>query len=124
MSAVETRNLNRESLLLIGELTVEDQGAVQRVKIRNLSSGGMMAEGEFDVQRGTRIAVSLRNIGLVRGTVAWVQGNRMGVAFEHEIDPKLARTPVGTGQSEAPGYARPAIDPAFNDGWNGRLRNI
>ena len=123
MSAVDTRNLDRDSLFLLGEIAIEGDEPV-RAKIRNLSAGGMMAEADLAVERGTRVRVTLRNIGPVNGSVAWVQDNRIGVAFEQEIDPKLARAPVTSGESEAPAYARPAVKPPINDGWNGRLRKL
>jgi hypothetical protein len=31
---------------------------------------------------------------LIAGTVAWVQDNRFGVAFDEEIDSQLARRPL------------------------------
>lgn len=125
MSAVDTRNLDRDSLFLMGDLVIDGESEAVRSKIRNLSARGMMAEGAFDLERGARVSVTLRNIGKVKGSVAWVQGNRIGVAFEQEIDPKLAREPVELKeQSEAPVYARAAITPPINHGWNGRLRKL
>ena len=53
--------------------------------------------------------VDLRNIGKVHGRVAWARGKRFGLNFDKIVDPKLARAPVGTGPSEAPRYARPAV---------------
>ena len=124
MSSVDTRNLERDSLFLVAELSVEGAAAGERVKVRNLSCGGMMAEGDVRVQRGARVAVELRNIGPVAGVVVWTRGARLGVAFDEEIDPKLARTQVYGGETEAPAYARPALDAPRHDGWNGRLRSV
>lgn len=123
MSAVNTRNLDRDSLFLLGELLVDGQGDPVRVKIRNLSAGGMMAEGDLDVERGARVSVTLRNIGKVSGSVAWVQDNRIGVAFEYEIDPKLARAPVGTGET-TPRYTRPVLARTVSEDWNGPVRKL
>ena len=125
MSSVDTRNLERDSLFLMAELVVEGVAAGERVKVKNLSSGGMMVEGDLRVTRGTRVAVELRNIGPVAGVVVWVRAPRFGVAFEQEIDPKLARTQVYGGHTEAPVYARAAIvDAPRNDGWNGKMRRV
>ena len=52
MSNVDTRQVNRDSLFLLAQLRVDGQDAVCRVKVRNLSAGGMMAEGEAKVMRG------------------------------------------------------------------------
>ena len=94
MSAVETRHVNRDSLFLLAEVRVEGGGETHRVKVRNLSAGGMMAEGNVPVERGSRIVVQLRGVGSVDGSVAWVQESRFGIAFAREIDPQLARAPV------------------------------
>ena len=116
MSSVDTRDIARDSLFLFAELYFEGRGEPLRVKVRNLSKGGMMAEGGFAVSRGERLMADLRNVGQVRGSVAWVQGNRFGVAFENEVDPMLVRAPAGISESEAPRYARPALAAdMFND---------
>lgn len=83
-------------------------------RIRNLSSGGMMAEvaQEPDPQLapGERVAAELRNIGRVRGEVAWTSGRRIGVKFDREIDPEAARQPVSAGP-KTPDYAKALIVP-------------
>lgn len=66
----------------------------------------------------------LRNVGTVAGTIVWVNGSRMGVAFDQQINPKLARTKVEGGDTEAPVYARAALSAPRHDGWNGKLRRI
>lgn len=124
MTAVDTRGEERDSLFLMADIALEGQGPGERAKVRNLSASGMMAEGALRVKRGERVAVNLRNIGPVAGTVMWVQGRRFGVAFEDEIDPWLARTQVHGGGKEAPVYARAALSAPRHDGWNGKLRPV
>lgn len=94
MSNVDTRQVNRDSLFLLAQLRVDGRDEVHRVKVRNLSSGGMMAEGQAKVTRGSLVTVELRNLGWVEGSVAWKQGDRFGIAFVEEIDPKLVRAPA------------------------------
>jgi len=94
MTNVETRTVDRDSLFLLAQLRVAGDKTEYRVKVRNLSAGGMMAEGDVLVMRGDRVHVELRNIGWVEGGVAWKQENRFGIAFADEIDPKMARAPV------------------------------
>ena len=122
MSQVDTRQVNRDSLFLLAQLRVDGSDQPYRVKVRNLSSGGMMAEGEVKVARGSRVSVELRNIGWVEGSVAWTQDTRFGIAFAEEIDPKLARAPVaGEGADfQAPRYTRPVIEQVEKD----RLRKL
>lgn len=94
MTGVETRSVARDSLFLLADIRVEQGLDVHRVRVRNLSDGGMMGEGNLRVQRGHRLTIELRNLGTVNGTVAWVQDNRFGVAFDEEIDSQKARRPL------------------------------
>lgn len=94
MSNVDTRQVDRDSLFLLAQLRVDGDEREYRIKVRNLSAGGMMAEGDVDVARGALVHVELRNIGWVEGSVAWRQDTRFGIAFVAEIDPKEARAPV------------------------------
>ncbi|HEX5477321.1 MAG TPA: PilZ domain-containing protein [Burkholderiales bacterium] len=112
MSNVETRQVERDSLLLLAQVRVDRAGAEYPVKVRNLSAGGMMAEGKAPVIRGSLVSVALRNIGWVDGTVAWKQDDRFGIAFAEEIDPKIARAPVraGTPDFASPRFTRPPLD--------------
>ena len=97
MSNVDTRQVNRDSLFLMAQMQVDGSDRSYRVKVRNLSPGGMMAEGEVYVARGARVHIELRNLGWVEGSVAWKHEDRMGIAFVDEIDPKKARglSPAG-----------------------------
>lgn len=103
MSVVDTRNISRDSLFLLAEVRLESAATEFRVKVRNLSAGGMLAEGNVPVVPGNRLKICLRNIGWVGGCVAWVQENRFGIAFDHEVDAKLARAkPDGNQSNENP----------------------
>ena len=92
MNSVDTRQLTRNSFLLVAD--AEFEGARHRLKVRNRSPRGMMAEGDVRVERGDQLKVALRNIGTVNSAVVWVEGNRFGLAFAQEIDPALARKPL------------------------------
>jgi len=116
MTGVETRSEARDSLFLLADIRIEQNDAVHRVRVRNLSDGGMMAEGNLNVRRGHRIVIDLRNIGRIEGSVAWVQDNRFGIAFDEEIDSQKARRPLqGDGQASAsvlkPSWAHRAPPP-------------
>ena len=125
MSGVDTRHIPRDSLFLMATVRLAGDEAEHRVKVRNLSAGGMMAEGELRVERGARLAVELRNIGWVDGAVAWVQDKRFGIAFTDEIDPKVVRAPVGQDEGRAPRYTRPAaIAPGERAADASRLRKL
>jgi hypothetical protein len=126
MSNVDTRQVNRDSLFLLAQLRVDGQDVVHRVKVRNLSAGGMMAEGEARVMRGSLVMVELRNIGWVEGSVAWKQGDRFGIAFVDEIDPVVVRGPGGTPatQFEAPRYTRAHSAVPLSQQADPRLRKL
>jgi hypothetical protein len=109
MSGVDTRHINRDSLFLMAEVRLEGDSTSHKVKVRNLSAGGMMAESDMQVVRGARVTVDLRNLPSVTGSVAWVQENRFGVAFAQEIDPRAPRTPVGNSSDlSTPRFVRPS----------------
>jgi hypothetical protein len=105
MAGNEQRQINRDSLFMLACLRLDGRDPVRRVKIRNLSSGGLMAEGDMRVVSGTPLEIELRNVGWVGGTVAWVQDNRFGIAFNEEIDARSVRA------AQAPVNADPAFVP-------------
>ncbi|MEO6387925.1 MAG: PilZ domain-containing protein [Croceibacterium sp.] len=104
MANVDTRQVNRESLFLLAQVRVVGQDSAVRVRVRNLSPRGMMAEGDAKVARGSLVSIELRNIGWIEGSVAWKQDNRFGIAFLAEIDPAVVREPA---DDSAPAYEIP-----------------
>lgn len=91
MLGEENRNIARDSLFVMARLRFPDSEEDIRVRVRNLSSGGLMAEAALGVVPGEPLLVELRNIGWIEAVVAWVQDIRFGIAFCKEIDPRLAR---------------------------------
>jgi hypothetical protein len=101
MDGSENRQIARDSLFVMADLRIGGDQDEHRIKVRNLSAGGMMGEGPVRVGRGDDVQVNIRNIGWVDGIVAWVQDDRFGVAFRVDIDPKVARAPVAAGRQAA-----------------------
>ena len=99
MTGVDTRSVARDSLFLLADFRIAQSEETHRVRVRNLSDGGMMGEGSLRVRRGDRVEVQLRNIGKICGSVAWVQDDRFGIAFDEEIDSQRARRPAGSSAS-------------------------
>lgn len=97
-SAAAGRDGGRDSLLLVAPLKLASMVAPITVRIRNLSSGGLMAEFAGRADIGDVVDVDVRGIGWIAGRVAWLAEGRMGVAFDREIDPKRARKPVAAPQ--------------------------
>lgn len=108
MSAQDTtsaRDTSRDSLFVMAGFRLADAEAEQPVRIRNLSSGGLMAEYAGAIDTGIPVELDVRGIGWVRGTVAWVSSGRIGVAFDRKIDPMAARKSTGgaTRPPQSPG---------------------
>ena len=104
------REQNRDSLLLKAFLRFPALKEEGEVRIRNLSAGGMMAETAVRVTRGEVVEINLRSIGWITGHVAWATEGRMGIAFDHPIDPKDVRTPVGPNEVKIPRYLQKLND--------------
>ena len=106
--AALSRNEGRDSLFLMADFRVTGTTDAHSVRVRNLSAGGLMAEYSGKLRQGLDVEFDVRGIGWVPGKVAWSAAGRIGVAFEHQIDPMLARKPVGTGP-KAPAFVTPNV---------------
>lgn len=91
---VPKQHPDRDSLLLVADIVAEGETSATRHTVRNLSPGGMMAQGSTPLPEGKRVSVTLRNVGTVQGKVAWAENGRYGIAFDREIDPQAVRAPV------------------------------
>ncbi len=90
----------------MADLRIEGQAGDHRVKVRNLSARGMMAEGTVRVTSGAGVEIQLRSLGWVPGRVAWIQENRFGIAFLEDIDPRVVRAPANLSAEETPRYLK------------------
>lgn len=90
------RQKNRESIFLSANLTFGSTLETMSVRVRNISSGGMMVDCILSGQIGEPVIADIKSIGRIKGHVAWAVAPRMGIAFDHEIDPKAARVKVET----------------------------
>jgi hypothetical protein len=112
VTEIDHRQVGRDSLFLMADLRIEAQAGDHRVKVRNLSARGMMAEGTVRVAAGANVEVNLRTVGWVPGRVAWIQDNRFGIAFVEDIDPRDVRAaPPATGE-HTPRYLKSPVQPA------------
>jgi hypothetical protein len=100
------RHEKRDSLFL-SALVAIDGGRPFSTRVRNLSAGGMMIDIARDQIPGTPLVAELRGIGEVTGRIAWSSPGRAGVAFNEEIDPRLART-SSTAKHEMPEFLKTA----------------
>ncbi len=66
-----------------------------------------MADCERPVPADAEVVLELRGVGRGSGRVVWSKDGKIGIAFDHEIDPALARKPVASGATHrAPSYLR------------------
>jgi len=96
--AVDDRE--RQNLLLMANVCLRGSEAC-RVRVRNISSGGVKVLGPLVPYAGEAVRIELPNLGWLRGKVAWTSGEEFGIQLYSQIDPLVVRQPV-TG-----GYARP-----------------
>ena len=109
----------RDSVFLNATVTTADHETSGVFRIRNISRGGLMAEGPFTFCAGDELDVELRNVGTVHGRVAWASSGKFGMMFDRTIDPKLTRKPVGRATHPVPSQHRPIVPP-----FSGRLRSF
>lgn len=93
---VSARGETRDSLFLTAEVAASGWPDMVKVRVRNLSAGGMLAEADCDLPVGTVIRVTLPNIRPVTGRSVWVGEGRFGVAFDKHIDPQTVRRKLVT----------------------------
>ncbi len=105
-AAAAGRHGARDSLMLTAQLRFDGDPEIHQVRVRNLSAGGLMAEHAGFVDVGDRLEVEVRNIGWVKGRIAWATDGRVGIAFDREVDPMAARKPVGQG-TQTPSFVKP-----------------
>jgi len=106
--AASNRQELRDSLFLMADMRVPGTKEVLPIRVRNLSPGGLMADFSDNLEQGSAIEFEVRGIGWVTGHVAWCAAGRIGVAFDRQIDPMLARKPVGMG-AKTPVYVKPIM---------------
>ena len=111
------RRDQRDSLFVLARIKPEgDAGEGTSVRVRNVSSGGLMADVADDYRPGMRVEVSLEGVGDMTGSVAWAEAGRIGVAFDHPVDKARARKPVGDKKDDLfrpnkQDYRRPGLKP-------------
>ena len=97
----------RDSIFIQANVYRENGMALGEVRVRNLSTCGLMAESKLALRADEHIIISLRGVGDVPARVVWAKGIRIGIAFAHEIDPRMARKPVGNDPAKGiPFYVR------------------
>lgn len=93
--SIPRRVWQRDHLFLSATIRKDEgEGKPATVRVRNLSPIGLMADYTDVAAPGDAVVVSVRGIGSVAGMVSWVRRGRIGITFDAEVDPKMARKPV------------------------------
>lgn len=101
------RHESRDSLYILAKIRVAGGVGAEPIRVRNLSSSGLMAEAAVLYAVGTQIIIELKSLPRVVGRVVWATEGRMGIAFNSEIDPRKARQSAQSAKDEVPGHVRP-----------------
>ena len=105
----------RESIFLGAVINLGDEVQSHNVRVRNISSGGMMIDLAGPQPKGLVVVAEMKGVGQVSGHIAWSTENRAGVVFDRTVDPKLARhTPAPA--PVAPLYGKIAVAEARRPG--------
>ena len=91
MTDTDHRASRRNQILLLAQLRMDDEALSFSIRIRDLSAGGLRAQFAECRLGGARVAVEIRNIGWVKGSVVWQNDAHIGVRFDSPIDPEKAR---------------------------------
>jgi len=88
------RSAPRTSMFLQASILCMASGETHALRVRNISSGGLMAECAHDFATGDRVELDVRGVGKQAGQIAWTGHGKLGVSFDDPINPALARRPV------------------------------
>lgn len=78
------RDSRHMTILRVGTLIVD--GRRELCLVRNISAGGLMAHVYSLFCENQEVAVELKTNHRIGGTVSWIQGGNIGVAFDEPID--------------------------------------
>jgi hypothetical protein len=74
----------RQGLLKVA--TLQWNGMNMTVRVRNISTGGALIEGDRSLPPDSSVQLDLPGCGSLGASVRWAEGRRMGVQFETEFD--------------------------------------
>jgi len=122
VAQLEPREARVTTIFLIGKLLSRHGEALCR--IRNLSSGGLMAEVHVPLDEDDAVQVELKAGDRLSGRVRWTQEGRMGVAFDAQVEVAalLARATARTDEQKLARAPRFSADCAIELGVDGRGR--
>ena len=101
------RRTRRSQVLM--SASIEFSGASLPVKLRNLSTDGALIEGESIPVEGSVVQFRKAELSL-SGRIAWVEGQRAGVAFSELLSQDLVLRHIPTPRARVvPDFRRPGL---------------
>jgi hypothetical protein len=101
------RAWQRQATLL--SATLATAAGVQVVRTRNISAGGVHIEGDIQAAAGDKVRFDSRKTGPIDGTIAWIDGNHCGIAFDQPIEVSLDAAAVALEEPRLEDYKRPGF---------------
>lgn len=86
----EVEREHRYSVLLAGSIRKAHAGNSMPIKVRNISSCGLMCECAYPPRIDDLVEIELPRLGHVTGHIRWAAKGKLGIAFDGPIDPTLA----------------------------------
>jgi len=71
---------------LVRRMFVVHKGGIAHATLRNISEGGAMLEGLWNVREGSRLEIEFSAWRRVRGKIRWTRENRVGIAFDQPLE--------------------------------------
>lgn len=107
--SITTHNRRSRRSHVLMAASIEAAGVAVPVKLRNLSSEGALIEGDHLPRVDSEVLFHKNELRLA-GHVAWIDGNRAGVAFDHKLDPETVMRHVPKPRPQAKlDFRRPGI---------------
>lgn len=109
----EQRTQLRRHLYLLEQMRIGTDPVALRVRVRDVSATGLMAECDLPLAVGEQVTITLRRCDPVTGRIAWVSGSRFGVSFDAAIDPAVAQREIRLEQTQPVAWThrRPGMQP-------------
>lgn len=89
----QNRRSRRKTVLL--NASIDLSGHMIPARVRNLSAEGVLIEANQPPVEGTEVIIRKGGMSLA-GRVAWVDGNRAGLAIADGLAPERVLRPMGT----------------------------
>jgi hypothetical protein len=86
----EVAREHRYSVFLKGTIRKAQTGNFMPIRIRNLSTQGLMCECAYPPLINEPVEVELPGVGYVAGHIRWGAKGRIGIEFDGPVDPTLA----------------------------------